>query len=133
MTFLWQLWGVPNRFFRICNTPLSNCVRTKEQSWGWEKKICIFLCLYKGNCKLFFLFSQNSKVAYWTHLKFRIWGKPDRVFTWIWKETIMIKEKLTLAGMTGSKDTIGNLCNNRQSVMTVQKRIKVKPGNKGQA
>jgi len=45
----------------------------------------------------------------------------------------MIKEKLTLAGMTGSKDTIGNLCNNRQSVMTVQKRIKVKPGNKGQA
>lgn len=35
----------------------------------------------------------------------------------------MIKEKLTLAGVTGLKDTIGNLCNNRQSV-AVQKRIK---------
>ena len=34
----------------------------------------------------------------------------------------MIKEKLTLAGVTGLKDTIGNLCNNRQSVMAVQKR-----------
>ena len=45
----------------------------------------------------------------------------------------MIKEKLTLAGVTGLKDTIGNLCNNRQSVMTVQKRNKVKPGNKSQA
>ena len=29
MTFLWQLWGVPNRFFRISNRPLSDCVRTK--------------------------------------------------------------------------------------------------------
>lgn len=36
----------------------------------------------------------------------------------------MIKEKLTLAGVTGLEDTIGNLCNNRQSVMAVQKRIR---------
>ena len=39
--------------FRICNRPLSNCVRTKEQSWGWEDKFAFFIVCTKEIANLY--------------------------------------------------------------------------------